>query len=135
MSDKIKKLVNTLIILSNSSDVMMTSFIGKEGSGAIRHLGSAILNLLSVIHFTWKNINWGDRYKKIDLCIKWCLDMAKKSLVMKFREKLSLFRDLTTAVPFTINWFSWYNPLAGLWQQKAKSGLLQWLTKTVEQWT
>ena len=36
MSDKIKKMVNTLIILSNSSDVMMTSFIVKEGSGITR---------------------------------------------------------------------------------------------------
>ena len=45
VSDKIKKMVNTLIILNNSSDVMKTSFIVKEGSGTIRHLGSAILNI------------------------------------------------------------------------------------------
>ena len=40
------------IILSNSSDVMVTPFIIKEGSGTICHLGFAILNSLSVFHFT-----------------------------------------------------------------------------------
>ena len=38
VSDKIKKLANTLIIFNYSCDGMMTSFIVKEGSGTIRHL-------------------------------------------------------------------------------------------------
>ena len=37
VSDKIKKLENTLIIYKNSSDIMMTSFIVKEESETIRH--------------------------------------------------------------------------------------------------
>lgn len=54
MSDKIKKLVNTLITLSNSSDVdvVMTTFIINEGTGTICHLGSPILNELKVLYFT-----------------------------------------------------------------------------------
>lgn len=38
------KLANTLRIFNDSSDVIMTSSIIKEGTGTIRHLGSAILN-------------------------------------------------------------------------------------------
>ena len=53
MSDKIKKLANTLLItLSNSSDVVMTTFITNEGTGTICHLGPVILNELKVLHFT-----------------------------------------------------------------------------------
>ena len=44
VSEKIKKMANTLIIFNSGSDVMITSFIIKERSGTIRHLGSAILN-------------------------------------------------------------------------------------------
>ena len=44
MSDKIEKLVNVLMTFNNSSNVMMTSFMVKEGSGTVHHLGSAILN-------------------------------------------------------------------------------------------
>ena len=44
VSDKIKKLANTLIMLKNSSDIMMTSSIVKEESENIRHLECAILN-------------------------------------------------------------------------------------------
>ena len=38
------KLANTLKIFNDSSDVIMTSSIIKEGTGTIGHLGSAILN-------------------------------------------------------------------------------------------
>ena len=52
VSDKIKKLVDTLMTFNTSSDVMMTSFMVKEGSGTIRHLGSAIFNFSNVSNFT-----------------------------------------------------------------------------------
>ena len=44
VSDKITKLANTLIILTNSNDLIITPFIIKEGTEAIYSLGSAILN-------------------------------------------------------------------------------------------
>jgi len=50
--DKIKKLVDTLMTFNTSSDVTMTSFMVKEGSGTIRHLGSAIFNFSNVSNFT-----------------------------------------------------------------------------------
>ena len=43
VSDKITKLPNTLIILTNSNDIIITPFIIKEGTEAIYNLGSAIL--------------------------------------------------------------------------------------------
>jgi len=49
---KIKKFAKTLMIFTNSKDVMMTSFIFKEGTKIIRHLGFAILNKLTLFHFT-----------------------------------------------------------------------------------
>ena len=45
MSDK-TKLANALTMFNNNSDVMMTSFIVKEGSETIRFLGLAILLLV-----------------------------------------------------------------------------------------
>lgn len=52
------------------SDVMVTSFIVKEGSETILHLGSDSLidELYSILHKT--RINRGNRYRKNDLCIK-----------------------------------------------------------------
>ena len=47
MSYKIKALAKTLIIFSYfflMSDILMTSFLIKEGTGISRHLGSSILN-------------------------------------------------------------------------------------------
>ena len=44
MSDKIEKLVKTLVTFNNGSDLMMTSIMLKEGRGTVCHLGSAILN-------------------------------------------------------------------------------------------
>ena len=44
MSDKIEKMVNALMTFNNSSDIMMMSFMVKEGSGTVCHLGYAILN-------------------------------------------------------------------------------------------
>ena len=52
MSDKIEKLVKTLVTFNNSSDLMMMSIMVKEGSGTIRHLGSSILNFQKVFNFT-----------------------------------------------------------------------------------
>ena len=52
MSDKIEKLVNALMTFNNSSNVMMTSFMVKVGSGTIRHLGFAIFNFTNVSNFT-----------------------------------------------------------------------------------
>ena len=52
MSDKIEKLVKTLVTFNNSSDLMMMSILVKEGSATIRHLGSAILNFQKVFNFT-----------------------------------------------------------------------------------
>ena len=52
MSDKIKKLVKTLVTFNNSSYLMMISIMVKEGSGTIRHLGSSILNFQKVFNFT-----------------------------------------------------------------------------------
>ena len=56
------------------SDVMVTSFIVKEGSETIRHLGSDSLidELYSILHKT--RINRGNRYRKNDLCIKGFLE-------------------------------------------------------------
>ena len=46
-----QKLANTLMTFSNSNDVI-TSFITKEGSGTVHHLGSAIL-CINVIPFNF----------------------------------------------------------------------------------
>lgn len=56
------------------SDVMVTSFIVKEGSETIRHLASDSLidELYSILHKT--RINRGNRYRKNDLCIKGFLE-------------------------------------------------------------
>ena len=56
------------------SDVMVTSFIVKEGSETIRHLGSDSLidELYSILHKT--RINRGNRYRKNDPCIKGFLE-------------------------------------------------------------
>lgn len=43
---------DTKIIVNNSRDVMMTSFLTKKGIGSIRHLGSATLIYSNVFHFT-----------------------------------------------------------------------------------
>ena len=40
-----QKLANTLMTFSNGNGVIMTSFITKEGSGTVHHLGSAILSM------------------------------------------------------------------------------------------
>ena len=42
----IKKLANISITFNNSSDVMMTSFMTKHGTGSIRQVGLAILAIL-----------------------------------------------------------------------------------------
>ena len=47
-----QKLANTLMTFSNSNDIIMTSFITKEGSGTVHHLGSAIL-CINVILFNF----------------------------------------------------------------------------------
>ena len=56
------------------SDVMVTSFIVKEGSETIRHLASDSLidELYSILHKT--RINRGNRYRKNDLRIKGFLE-------------------------------------------------------------
>ena len=58
VSDKIKKLVDTLVTFNTSSDVMMASFMVKEGSGTIRHLGSTFLNFSNVSTFTLNTSKW-----------------------------------------------------------------------------
>ena len=45
---KIKKFAKTLMIFTNSRDVMMTSLIFNDGTRIIRHLGFAILNIKSI---------------------------------------------------------------------------------------
>ena len=48
---------------------------------------------MKYIPFSLKTrINRGSRYRKIDLCIKECLESKKNPQVMKFREKLSLLK-------------------------------------------
>ena len=72
MSDKIKKLIDTLVTFNTSSDVMMASFMVKEGSG-----------------------NGGNHGRKTDLCIKGCLrnKQRKKSATCEIPREIKTVRN------------------------------------------
>ena len=110
MSDKIKKLANTLIIFNNSSDVMMTSFIIWQGSGTIRRHGSVSLkliksrdpikiSLLTVFNFSKTCVNRGNRDRNIDLVIKVSLASKKFARCESSRE-INTVKNWTQRLPF-----------------------------------
>ena len=55
---KIKKFAKTLMIFTNSRDVMMTSFIFNDGTRIIRHLGFTILNIKSISFLKEQNAHF-----------------------------------------------------------------------------
>ena len=101
VSDKIKKLVDTSVTFNTSSDVMMASFMVKEGSGTIRHLRSAIFNFSNVSNLLKTRRNGGNRDRKTDLCIKGCLRNKRKKnpQLVKSREKLRLLEIESKYLP------------------------------------
>ena len=99
VTDKIKKLANKLIIFTNSNNVMMMLFIVKEVSGIINLLESAaILNYEMYSIFLGTRTNGGNRYRKIDLCIKGCLK-SKKSGSCEIPREIFTVKNWTKHLP------------------------------------
>lgn len=101
VSDKIKKLVDTLVTFNTSSDVMMASFMVKRDlePSAILDPPFLIFQMYPILLKTRRN--GGNRDRKTDLCIKGCLrNKQKKNLhFVKSREKLRLLEIESKYLP------------------------------------